>query len=192
MSASAVPKSNAVECVDVSPELLEQWLRDGEAVLVDVREDFEHNTEKIEGAVNHPLSKFDPEMVRGRWDGKRIVFHCRSGKRSREAAERFCDGSGPTFHLAGGIEGWKASGRPTQRPSSAPKIDVMRQVQMTAGSLVLIGVILGLSVSPWFLGLSAFVGAGLVFAGASGWCGMAMLLSKMPWNRGAPASSCSL
>ena len=59
----------------------------------------------------------------------------------------------------------------------------MRQVQIVAGSLVLLGVVLGTTVSPLFLLLSGFVGAGLVFAGLSGWCGMAQLLALAPWNR---------
>ena len=62
-------------------------------------------------------------------------------------------------------------------------IELMRQVQIVAGSLVLLGVALGISVAPAFLALSAFVGAGLAFAGISGWCGMARLLAIMPWNR---------
>jgi hypothetical protein len=59
----------------------------------------------------------------------------------------------------------------------------MRQVQITAGSLVALGTALGWFVSPWFLILSGFVGCGLMFAGLSGWCGMAMMLGRMPWNR---------
>ena len=67
-------------------------------------------------------------------------------------------------------------------------IEIMRQVQITAGGLVFLGVILGVWVAPAFLGLSAFVGAGLMFAGISGWCGMAKLLALMPWNRATRAA----
>lgn len=172
---------------DVPPELLEQWLADGSAVLIDVREDFEHVAERIEGAHHAALSKFDPHAIRAQHGDKRIVFHCRSGKRSAEAAGRFhsagVTNGEPALHLPGGIEAWKAAGRAVHRPKAGPTIDVMRQVQMTAGSLVLLGVVLGAVVSPWFSALSGFVGAGLVFAGASGWCGMAKLLRRMPWNR---------
>jgi len=62
-------------------------------------------------------------------------------------------------------------------------LEIMRQVQIVAGGLVLLGVALGVWVAPAFLGLSAVVGAGLAFAGVSGWCGMARLLALMPWNR---------
>jgi rhodanese-related sulfurtransferase len=64
-------------------------------------------------------------------------------------------------------------------------LPLMRQVQIAAGLLVLLGVVLAVTVAPAFIGLSAFVGAGLTFAGLSGWCGMAQLLALMPWNRRA-------
>jgi rhodanese-related sulfurtransferase len=176
---------------EVTPEMLEQWLAQGDTVLVDVREDFEHGTERIEGAHHFALSSFDPEAVRKAHGTRRVVFHCRTGRRSVEAADAYRAGDEHVFHLAGGIQAWKAAGRKTARPAGAPRIDVMRQVQMTAGSLVLGGVLLGAFVNPWFLVLSGFVGGGLVFAGASGWCGMAMLLARMPWNRRA-SSSCAV
>jgi rhodanese-related sulfurtransferase len=84
--------------------------------------------------------------------------------------------------LAGGILAWQQAGLPVEKDAKAP-IDVMRQVQITAGSLVMLGVALGWFVSPWFFILSAFVGAGLAVAGITNTCGMAMMLSKMPWNR---------
>lgn len=179
--------------VDVSPSVLEGWLAQGDTVLVDVREDHERASEHIPGSAHAPLSRFDAAGVQRQHAGKRVVFHCRSGKRSADAAGRSgaAQGGAQTFHLVGGIEGWKASGRAVERAAGAPKIDVMRQVQITAGSIVLIGVGLGAFVHPAFLGVSAFVGAGLVFAGASGWCGMAMLLAKMPWNRSKGACGCA-
>ncbi len=173
---------------DVDPDTLEQWLRDDDTVLIDVREAFEYAEERIDGARAVPLSRFDPESVRSSHAGKRVVFQCRTGERSARAAARFGADGDAVFHLAGGLEGWKASGRACMRPESAPRIGVMRQVQITAGSLVAVGVALGVFVSPGFLVIPAFVGCGLLFAGLSGWCGMAMLLAKMPWNRSAAAS----
>lgn len=84
--------------------------------------------------------------------------------------------------LEGGIEARKEAGLPVARDSNQP-IEIMRQVQIAAGSLVLIGVVLGALLHPAFYGLAGFVGAGLLFAGLSGWCGMAKLLALMPWNR---------
>ncbi len=173
---------------DVTPEQLEQWLAAGEAVLIDVREPFEHAEEHIADAELVPLSRFDPDAIRDSHPQARLVFHCRSGKRSADAASRFRHNGETTFHLAGGIEAWKSSGRPTVRPSTAPGIPIMRQVQIAAGSLVLLGVVPGILISPWFLAIPAFVGSGLIFAGTTGWCGMAMMLAKMPWNRSATTS----
>lgn len=174
---------STAKLTDVSPEVTQQWLAAGDTVLIDVREDFEHAEERIAGAQPAPLSKFDADAIRSRFPGARVVFHCRSGKRSAQAAQKFAVGTDHVYHLAGGIEAWKAAGKPTIKPAAAPRIPVMRQVQITAGSLVTIGVALGVTVSPWFLALSAFVGTGLIFAGATGWCGMAMILARMPWNR---------
>jgi len=84
--------------------------------------------------------------------------------------------------LDGGLDAWKKAGLPVALDRSQP-IDIIRQVQIAAGSLVLMGMLLGTLFSPGFYALSAFVGAGLVFAGVSGFCGMAHLLALMPWNR---------
>ncbi len=169
--------------IHLSPEVVEQRLRNKDAVLIDVREDFEHGAERIDGAVLHALSEFDPEALQDQYADKTVIFHCRSGKRSVDAAMQFFDDGEEGFHMQGGIEAWKASGRSVIKPASAPRIDVMRQVQITAGGLVLLGVVLGVFVNSWFLAISAFVGCGLMFAGLSGWCGMAKLLARMPWNK---------
>jgi rhodanese-related sulfurtransferase len=166
-----------------SPAEVRALLERGEAVLVDVREPFEHRAERIEGAICEPLGELDARGLRASRPGTDFIFHCRSGGRSARAAGRFAAETGaPARHMEGGILAWKAAGLPTHRATRAP-IDVMRQVQVTAGSLVVIGVALGVLVNAWFLALSAFVGAGLIFAGTSGWCGMAKMLGVMPWNR---------
>lgn len=180
-----------IRVTDVSPDLVAQWVGEGDTVLVDVREDFEHAEERIQGAILAPLSKFDPETVRRLHPGKRVVFHCRSGKRSTDAATRFARAGEAVFHLAGGIEGWKSAGRAVARSKASGGLPIMRQVQLIAGSLVVVGVVLGVAVSPWFLAVSAFVGCGLAFAGATGWCGMALLLAKMPWNAQAKPGGAS-
>ncbi len=180
---------HAARTTDVAPDLLLSWMRSGDTVLVDVREDYEHAEERIDGAILRPLSRFDAESVRREVGDRRAVFHCRSGKRSLDAARRFGSDGRPTFHLAGGIEGWKAAGQPVVRPATAPRLPVMRQVQIAAGGLVALGVGLGVTVSPWFLALAGFVGCGLMFAGITGWCGMAKLLAGMPWNRSAASAT---
>lgn len=167
----------------IDPQTLRDLLDRDEAVLVDVREPFEHAAERIEPSHLSPLNRFDTSDIRARCGERRVVFHCHSGVRSAQAARRFADGDEQTFHLAGGILAWKDAGLSTVRSAGAPRIEIMRQVQIVAGSLVLAGVVGGSLVTPWLYALSGFVGAGLVFAGISGWCGMAKLLARMPWNR---------
>jgi rhodanese-related sulfurtransferase len=177
---------------EVAPAMLREWLDAGDTVLVDVREFFERAAEHIPGSAHAPLSSFDPAAVRAAHPTKEVVFHCVSGKRSAEAAEKYRSGGEAFFHLAGGIEAWKAAGLPVTRPATAPRLPIMRQVQITAGGAVALGVGLGVTLSPWFLALSAFVGLGLVFAGITGWCGLARVLAAMPWNRNlANTASCS-
>lgn len=168
---------------EITPEIAEEWVRSGEARLVDVREHHERASEAIQDSEHVPLSAFDPGAVQHKCGGVRAVFYCRSGNRSRDAAERFGAVGNEAFSLRGGLAGWKAAGWPVHRSHGAPKIDVMRQVQIVVGFLVVLGVVLGVLVSPWALVLSGFVGAGLMFAGISGWCGMARLLGVMPWNK---------
>jgi rhodanese-related sulfurtransferase len=172
--------------IDRNPAEVKAQIEQGGTVLIDVREPFEHAAERIEGAVPVPLGSLDPETIRNQYPGKRFIFHCAGGKRSAKACQRFGEGqSEATEHLAGGIEAWKQAGLSTVKPSKAGPIPVMRQVQITSGSLVVIGLLLGYFVSQPFYLLSAFIGCGLVFAGVSGWCGMAKLLAKMPWNKPA-------
>lgn len=154
------------------------------ARLIDIRGVDEHARERIPGATNLPLDQIGGLPC----DGRPIVFHCRSGMRTAANAAQLSDAAGdaPAFVLDGGIDAWRRAGLPIIADRAQP-IEIMRQVQITAGTLVLAGVLLGLFVAPGFFGLSAFVGAGLVFAGVTGWCGMANLLRIMPWNRRAAA-----
>lgn len=149
------------------------------AMLIDIRGSDEYAREHIPGAVNVPLDRLCDLAC----DGRPVVFHCKSGMRTAGNAAQLAEATGgaPTYILDGGIDGWRNAGQQTITDRSQP-LEIMRQVQITAGALVLIGVVLGLMVTPEFFGLSAFVGAGLMFAGVSGWCGMANLLRIMPWN----------
>lgn len=157
---------------------------DAGACLVDIRGADEHARERIPGALNLPLDRIS-ELPR---DGNPVVFHCKSGMRTAASAEQLAAaaGGGRAYILDGGIDAWRGAGQPVVTDRSQP-LEIMRQVQITAGALVLTGVLLGLFVTPGFFGMSAFVGAGLMFAGMTGWCGMASLLRAMPWNRRATA-----
>ena len=179
-----VAKEDLTRPVDLAPAAISQMLEQGDAILIDVREPFEHKAEWIEGAVSIPLGQLDPQAIRNRYPGKRVLFHCAGGKRSAKACMKFAQGqSDPSEHLAGGIEAWKNAGLPTQKAEGQGGLPIMQQVQVVAGSLVVIGLALGWWISPVFYLLSAFIGSGLVFAGLSGWCGMAKLLALMPWNK---------
>lgn len=160
-------------------------LLDHEAViLVDVREPAEHAGEKIPGSILVPLSRFDPAKVPVD-PIKPTVLYCRSGNRSAQAAQKlFAAGFDSVSHLSCGIGAWKEAGYPTIVNRDAP-ISLMRQVQIVAGFLVFTGTVLGAVISPWFLILSGFVGAGLMFAGITDTCAMAMLLAKLPYNQRA-------
>lgn len=157
---------------------------DAGARLIDIRSADEHAREHIPGAINVPLERINDLPH----DGGPIIFLCKSGMRTAANAVQLGGAAGgvPAYILDGGIEAWRQAGQPTVLDRSQP-IEIMRQVQITAGALVLTGVLLGLLVAPGFFGLSAFVGAGLMFAGLTGWCGMARLLAVMPWNRRAAA-----
>jgi len=151
----------------------------GGAKLVDIREPDEHAREHIPGAANVPVAAIDQFHA----GDCTVVFHCRSGARTQANAARLAAAAGaPCYAIEGGIDAWRRAGLEIVADRRQP-LELMRQVQLVAGGLVLLGVVLGFLAYPGFFGLSAFVGAGLMFAGATGWCGMANLLRLMPWNR---------
>jgi rhodanese-related sulfurtransferase len=169
----------------IAPQEAERLMADG-AVLVDIREADEHAREHIAGARHLALSKLaTADLAAHR--GRAVIFHCRSGARTRSNAARLAAKAGDTgevFLLEGGLDAWRKAGLPTVVDRRQP-IELQRQVQIVAGGLILVGTILGLLLSPWFFAVALFVGAGLLFAGLSGFCGMAVLLQRAPWNRAA-------
>ncbi|MQT11985.1 rhodanese family protein [Segnochrobactrum spirostomi] len=158
------------------------------ALVVDIREADEYAREHIAGARNVAVSRL--AATAAPTDDRALVFHCRSGNRTNVNAVALAEWAGTrsAYVMTGGLDGWKAAGLATVRDTRRP-IEIMRQVQITAGSLVLIGVVLGYLVAPDFFLLSGLIGAGLLFAGVSGWCGMAKLLALMPWNRPSPIAA---
>lgn len=149
------------------------------ATLVDIRAADEFRRRHVPGSLNLPMDQLGHLPLP---PGPR-VFTCRSGNRTASCAADLARLAGPDDSiLEGGIDAWEAAGGAVERPAGQP-IEIMRQVQIAAGTLVLIGLLMGLWLHPGFIGITAFVGAGLLFAGVSGWCGMARLLGLMPWNR---------
>jgi rhodanese-related sulfurtransferase len=155
-------------------------LEAGSAVLIDIREANEHARENIAEARLVPLSGLSPQAVGA--EKRTVIFHCQSGNRTCMNIDRLSGlGLADIRVLEGGLMGWKAAGLPTNLDRRQP-IELQRQVMIAAGSIVLAGLLLAAFVSPLFVALTAFVGCGLVFAGLSGHCGLAMLLKRMPWN----------
>lgn len=161
-------------------------VENGSAVLVDVRAADERARKRIPGAIGLPLGSIHAGQLRS--EERTVIFHCASGHRTHAHASRLLAAAPGEAHiLSGGLTAWEKAGGSVQRDPHRP-IEIMRQVQIAAGSLVVLGVVLSLWVSPWFLGVSAFVGTGLTVAGITGFCGMARMLAVMPWNR-PPAPS---
>lgn len=170
--------------IALNPNEVADRLKHGRAVLVDIREPDEFARRRVKGAHSRPLSLFEQSRV-GMEPGRDVVFACRSGRRTAANCDRLqAVVDGDAFVLEGGLDAWAAAGLPLEEDRKAP-LELMRQVQIAAGLLVLLGVGLGFAVSPAFFGVSAFVGAGLAFAGVSGFCGMARVLAVMPWNQRA-------
>jgi rhodanese-related sulfurtransferase len=173
---------NQSQLVTIDPLNLRQLHDRSSIFLVDVREPGEYAGEHIAGAMLVPLSDFDTTQLEHLLD-RPVVVYCQSGNRSSQAAQKLlAAGFSDISHLEGGLATWKAAGYATNKQPNAP-ISLFRQIQIVAGSLVVIGTILGAFVSPWFLLLSGFVGCGLVFAGITNTCALGMLLAKLPYNR---------
>ena len=167
----------------LKPADVAERLKANRAILIDIREPDEFAREHVSGAVHAPLSRIDGWALEGH-AGRDAIYTCRTGHRTGVNGMKLAACvPGEAFVLEGGLDAWKAHGLPIHSDRSQP-MELMRQVQMTAGGLVLTGVALGLLVHPALWGLAAFVGAGLFLAGATGFCGMARILAVMPWNRG--------
>ena len=167
---------------DVEATTLKTWLEQREALLIDVREPSEYAVEHIPEAILLPLSTFDPVRV-PQEAGKKVVLHCVMGMRSAQAGQKLLDAGYTTvYNFRGGVQAWKEAGYATTGGQRAP-LSLQRQGQIVAGSLILLGTVLGVIASPWFLVLSAVVGLGLLSAGLRGTCGMTTLLARLPYNQ---------
>ncbi len=156
-------------------------------LLLDVRTPIEFAGARMEGAVLRPMGSVEPEEVEALAKGREVVLICEGGVRAERVAAVLTGRVGvPITVLDGGLKAWQAAGLPTLR-GERRGLPLERQVFIAAGSLILTGVTLGALVHSWFYALAGFVGAGLVFAGLTGTCGMGVLLAKMPWNRNVAA-----
>ncbi|HET9464697.1 MAG TPA: rhodanese-like domain-containing protein [Gemmatimonadales bacterium] len=152
--------------------------------LLDVRTPAEYDSAHIAGAYNVPLDTLGEHAAEIRSVTEPIVLVCQSGGRARKAEEALRAAGMSNLHvLDGGMNGWIAEGQAVRR--GVPNLSLERQVRIVAGTLAATGGLLALLVNPLFALLPAFVGSGLVFAGITDTCGMALALTKLPYNRAA-------
>lgn len=177
-------------CVNRLVELNQQQKLD----IIDVRMPTEYQTVHAVVARNVPLDSLNPEEVMKARNGtadEPLYIICQSGSRSQSACEKFvAAGFTNVVSVEGGTKAWDDAGLPVVRGKQSMSLE--RQVRIAAGFLTLLGTSLGAFVHPYILALPAFVGVGLMFAGITNNCGMAMVLAKMPWNKAAPGGPCSV
>jgi rhodanese-related sulfurtransferase len=178
----------------ISPQALAELHASGKNIeLLDVRTPLEFREIHVDFARSVPLDRLDAKNLRAGRNGSAgdpLYVICRSGSRGNQACQLLSAAGLNVVNVEGGTLAWEAAGLPVVRGKKA--ISLERQVRIVAGFLVLVGAILAMTVHPYFAGLSAFIGAGLMFAGITDSCGMAMLLARMPWNQvtGGKAATC--
>ncbi len=171
----------------ISPvELQKRLMAEENVAVIDVRTPVEFDEVHAVAAVNVPLDRVSAETLAAAGCvecGRPVYLLCRSGQRATKAAETLptCGYAQPVV-VAGGTQAWIEAGLPVTRGVSKV-ISLERQVRIAAGAFVFTGALLAWFVHPNFMWLSGFVGAGLVFAGVTDFCGMGLLIAKMPWNR---------
>lgn len=156
-------------------------------VMIDVRTPVEYAEDHIQGSLSMPLDQLDPAEVQKYSAGADLcILICRSGKRAEQAYHQLKAANCESLAiLDGGIMAWEQADLPLEHSKTA-RLPLMRQVQLIIGGLSLAGSVLALTIDKSFALIPAFLGAGLTMAGATGWCGLAIFLSKMPWNQISP------
>ncbi|MFJ2723406.1 rhodanese-like domain-containing protein [Streptomyces collinus] len=163
-----------------------------EPAVIDVRTPGEYASGHLPGALNIPLDRIGRALPEIRSAAERgdVLLVCASGARSERAGRLLAEQGVRTATLAGGTTAWAAAGHDLERPAACDTRSgwsMERQVRLTAGTLVLAGIVLGLLIHPAFQLLSAGIAAGLVFSALTDTCGMAAVLGRLPHNRPRPA-----
>lgn len=152
-------------------------------IFLDVRTPLEHREVHAEGVTLLPLDRLHIDAVQAlRSNNEPVYLFCRSGARATQAHAQLSAAGLTGCHIVeGGTDAWAAAGLPVVRGKKGMSLE--RQVRIAAGFLVVLGVVLGATVHPWAFALSAFVGTGLMFAGITDWCGLGLVIARMPWNQ---------
>jgi rhodanese-related sulfurtransferase len=166
----------------LSPVEAKSLLEKGNVQLVDVREPSEYASGRIPAARLVPLGTLD-QSAQG-WDRSQpVLVYCQAGRRGEKARALLTGlGFSSVINLEGGFSAWTAAGLPSEKTAGAPW-SLERQVRFTVGVLVILFTSLGLGVHPGFFALDFFIAAGLIFSAVTNTCGMALVLTKMPWNQ---------
>lgn len=164
----------------LSPAQAENLMKLG-ARLIDVRAADAHARTSIPGAENIPLDQLSARTL-NQPEHQAVIFHCQSGLRTTTSASVLqASTNASAYVLEGGIDNWRKHGLPVTINRKQP-LELSRQVHLTVGLLIVVATVLGALVSPWIHAAAGLIGVGLFVAGATGFCGMARLLQKMPWN----------
>lgn len=175
----------------ISPAAFARLLATGQVELIDVRTPVEFAEVHVRGARNVPLDRLDPTALKAETAGpsRTVYVICRSGSRGKKGCETLAAGGFTNvINVDGGTLACEAAGLPLVRGKKAVSLE--RQVRVTAGGISFVGSALAVAVDPWFAGIPAFFGAGLLYSGVTDSCGLGLLMAKMPWNRRGPLDSC--
>jgi rhodanese-related sulfurtransferase len=142
----------------------------------------EYKEKHIDGARNMPLDTLSTEQANELNNKKTVYIHCNSGSRACQAIEKLqsLGVNADLINVQGGLMAWEEAGHETI--CQTKRIPIMRQVMIVAGGLMLVGVSLAYFINIYFIIIPTFISVGLLVSGITGWCGMAKILSKMPWN----------
>lgn len=169
----------------ISATALSGMQKTGTVHLIDVRTPAEYGAVHATGAVNIPLDKLEPSAL-AYCNSDPVYLICKSGVRAKKAMDKLAEaGFTNTFEVEGGTDAWVGSKLPVQKGRKA--LGLEQQVRIIVGTMALTGAGIVLAGHPIGLALVAMMGVGMVFAGVTDTCGMAMLLAKAPWNQNAKA-----
>ncbi|GAB4182231.1 MAG: rhodanese-like domain-containing protein [Terrimicrobiaceae bacterium] len=159
-------------------------------VMVDVRTAGEYEGSHVAGSVLHPLQELNPAKVKELSQGAPVYVMCQAGMRAARAAGQLAaSGIDPVFVVDGGMNAWEAAGLPVQR-GGRRVLPIERQARLCMGALAFVGGVLAYLVNPAWAGLSVFAGAGLIFSALTDWCGLGLMLARMPWNASNGGGGC--